>query len=845
MYLCCRSISVKRVQWHHLRLVADEDSETGYNFTLSVAETKTDMELRVKKEVIMYANLMQAVFCPVLALCVLLYIFADDIEAAGDEAGSWPANAGEGLTFDEDEGEGEGEDGENKEDKGAPPDAKPKAFVFPNLSRGYKFFFGKMHEDGCVTFWSLFLAAAGIAGSLTGHSFRHMAHTFAFYVGVTSDHLRQFATWENRAVEAGERVTRHSAARERPRGAHNQLPLLPHMPRPAPPPAPAYDHVTNEQLDVIARQMNNRAPRAPKQPARKVPYAFTATMPFNIPLSPSFERFYKYAILHLAMAFGQAPPEGAGVTRADKMHYVATSMTRLIARAVKAPSVLGALHVAAAVAATAAGAAAAGLGGGAPAVGALAGVGIGAVVGFGATIVCEYFALRVGPAGVYASVAAGGVSALFMQRALLVGQLAACLAGVAVAIVLPFLVAAVRTAFSSELTSHRPARARPRAPLPAVSGSKRKALEELRALARRIQAIPSGDDSDAGEDAGEGGSDESTASSDSESEGAAPADAAPTVVLALAPNVAPPPAPLVPTTRADALAMLALTHRLTLIHADAPSPAEMTSSLPPAMRAALAQSATAFASVLAAASAGVRDATGYVGAAAAAPVLGEPLIIPSKFYDEDKVGVGVGGAPRVAYVCVQLHAGAPYRRRTLTASTPPPPLLNPISLPSYAGQDRRAHVGGVPRAVARGRARERVRLLVPRRQDVVREGLAGPLGAAQGERARPDKPLDRVAHEGCRLVHGQRHRGARDRGPRAARGRRRGRHRVHGQVEERQAEGGARVRRQVQGGAEGGQRARRRRRRRRVEGARRTCARATARSARASGEVSAQKLNFS
>ena len=23
MYLCCRSISVKRVQWHHLRLVAD------------------------------------------------------------------------------------------------------------------------------------------------------------------------------------------------------------------------------------------------------------------------------------------------------------------------------------------------------------------------------------------------------------------------------------------------------------------------------------------------------------------------------------------------------------------------------------------------------------------------------------------------------------------------------------------------------------------------------------------------------------------------------------------------------------------------------------------------------
>ena len=213
MYLCCRSISVKRVQWHHLRLVADQDSETGYNFTLSVAETKTDMELRVKKEVIMYANLAQAVFCPVLALCVLLYIFADDIEAAGDEAGSWPANAGEGLTFDEDEDEGE--DGENKEDKGAPPDAKPKAFVFPNLSRGYKYCFGKMHEDGCVTFWSLFLAAAGIAGSLTGHSFRHMAHTFAFYVGVTSDHLRQFATWENRAVEAGEKVTRPRRASAR------------------------------------------------------------------------------------------------------------------------------------------------------------------------------------------------------------------------------------------------------------------------------------------------------------------------------------------------------------------------------------------------------------------------------------------------------------------------------------------------------------------------------------------------------------------------------------------------------------------------------------------------------
>lgn len=236
MYLCCRSISVKRVQWHHLRLVADEDSETGYNFTLSVAETKTDMELRVKKEVIMYANLAQAVFCPVLALCVLLYIFADDIEAAGDEAGSWPANAGEGLTFDEDEDEGE--DGENKEDKGAPPDAKPKAFVFPNLSRGYKYFFGKMHEDGCVTFWSLFLAAAGIAGSLTGHSFRHMAHTFAFYVGVTSDHLRQFATWENRAVEAGESDA--PAARERARGRCAQpTPPPPSHAPPRPTPCPS------------------------------------------------------------------------------------------------------------------------------------------------------------------------------------------------------------------------------------------------------------------------------------------------------------------------------------------------------------------------------------------------------------------------------------------------------------------------------------------------------------------------------------------------------------------------------------------------------------------------------
>jgi len=183
-----------------VRLVADADSPTGYNLTLDVAEKKTDMEHKNKHSVIMYANFNQAVFCPVLAFCVLIYVFGAQIKAACTDAGSWPQGGVAAARADELEFEAD----EAAPDDGAAAPAQKKAFVFPHLSRGYAPTFAKQMDDGCTTFWSLFVIAAGLVGMhLTGHSFRHMAHTFAFYVGVTSDMLRQFATWENRNVEAG------------------------------------------------------------------------------------------------------------------------------------------------------------------------------------------------------------------------------------------------------------------------------------------------------------------------------------------------------------------------------------------------------------------------------------------------------------------------------------------------------------------------------------------------------------------------------------------------------------------------------------------------------------------
>jgi hypothetical protein len=449
MYLCCRSISVKRVQWHHVRLVADADSPTGYNLTLDVAEKKTDMEYKNKHSVIMYANYNQAVFCPVLAFCVLIYVFGAQIKAACTDAGSWPQGGVAAARADEldvaaaraDELEFEGD--EAAPDDGAAAPAQKKAFVFPHLSRGYAPTFAKQMDDGCTTFWSLFVIAAGLVGMhLTGHSFRHMAHTFAFYVGVTSDMLRQFATWENRNVEAGAAAPRTARAHARARLDY------PH----APPFPSAYDHPTQDQIDVIARKKSGLQPRVPRVPRMRVLYAYTATQPFVIPLNEGFERFEQYALKHMAMAFGAAPPVGAAVTLADKLAFVALSMSKLIAARGKPPSVFGGLHVAAAAAATAAAAAAAGIGGAAPAVGAAAGVGIGAVVGFGTTLVCEFFALRITASVVYASVGVGGVTALAMQRALLFEQLVACQLGVVVAVALPFLFAFLRAVFFGALT---------------------------------------------------------------------------------------------------------------------------------------------------------------------------------------------------------------------------------------------------------------------------------------------------------------------------------------------------------------------------------------------------------
>jgi hypothetical protein len=110
-------------------------------------------------------------------------------------------------------------------------------------------------------------------------------------------------------------------------------------------------------------------------------------------------------------------------------------------------------------------------------------------------------------------------------------------------------------------------------------------------------------------------------------------------MLALAPNVAlPPPAPP-PTGLADALAMNSLAQTISLTYADDPLPPGAMDRLPPAMRAALSQSAAAHATLLSLVGQSMRGVAGAAAAATAAPApaLGAPLVIPSKYFDTKQV----------------------------------------------------------------------------------------------------------------------------------------------------------------------------------------------------------------
>jgi hypothetical protein len=158
-----------------------------------------------------------------------------------------------------------------------------------------------------------------------------------------------------------------------------------------------------------------------------------------------------------------------------------------------------------------------------------------------------------------------------------------------------------------------------------VSGRKRTAIVQLRALIKRLR----GSGGDGASDSGEGVLSPVDGASSASDEGAES-----DVVLELAPFAPPPPATTVPSGLPSALAFNSLAQQVALTSADA-LPPDVLSRLAPEMRAALAASSASFANVLALAGEGMRG--GLSGAApAAAPVaavLGAPLIIPAKFYN--------------------------------------------------------------------------------------------------------------------------------------------------------------------------------------------------------------------
>lgn len=200
MYLCCRSISVKRITWNHLVLDYDPDTAAGYVPTLAMHKAKVGdigaPQFRVK----IYNNYESTLNCPVLMLCVVLFLFADEIEQAGSESGAWSGNGGlGGDVFD---------DGDDDADGDAAGDASDattaRAFVMPNVKPGANFDFYNANKTGFTNFWRDACAAGGIGPvNLTGHSYRNMAHTFAYLMGVSDDDLRKYAVWLNGQVQAG------------------------------------------------------------------------------------------------------------------------------------------------------------------------------------------------------------------------------------------------------------------------------------------------------------------------------------------------------------------------------------------------------------------------------------------------------------------------------------------------------------------------------------------------------------------------------------------------------------------------------------------------------------------
>ena len=94
-YFCCRSVSTKKIAWPDVRLCSDADSMTGYTLKVGIIGSKEDQEARRGHAVPVYPRLTNAALCPVLAFCMIVYVFSDQIERAGAEAGSWGVGASE------------------------------------------------------------------------------------------------------------------------------------------------------------------------------------------------------------------------------------------------------------------------------------------------------------------------------------------------------------------------------------------------------------------------------------------------------------------------------------------------------------------------------------------------------------------------------------------------------------------------------------------------------------------------------------------------------------------------------------------------------------------------------
>ena len=407
MYLCCRCISVKMLQWHHLRVMSDAQSPTGFSLVIELHLTKTDKEDRNEFRVILYPNDKCLFLCPVFAVSILLFIFADEIHKAGDAANSWTKFEGDAVgVVDFDEADEEGPP--------IPVSEGPCAVVIPNFGRNYgSVNFHKVNEEGVTSLWREFCLEAGLGRiNFTGHSMRRSAHTFAYLNNVSDDDLRKFAIWLNRKVAAG------------------------------------YNAPTFDILDKINRKLHGLPARIDGAPLEHVPYALFAAADFNLPIRNSFDRLYAFAVSSLTLALGVAPPTGV-LTLADKVSYIVCNMTRKIA--VQAASTVSRFSfsspqvqaaAAAAVAATAAAAVGVGLPA-APAMGAAAAIGVSTLVVGSSFIVCEWYGLPLSPIHAFVTVAVGAVATLVMRR-LLVEQLVSCVVGIAVALILPFAASMAR-----------------------------------------------------------------------------------------------------------------------------------------------------------------------------------------------------------------------------------------------------------------------------------------------------------------------------------------------------------------------------------------------------------------